>query len=165
MAAEHPPSKLSWWIIDGLCTRGSGREVHRLRRKGQRDSVTKWSPIHLNLGERESPEERTPRLPHGRWGSAFQGRKTRHPGGASWSLALGGAAHVANWSEKEKASSSALWNVLILCLLILILRLTHLICFVMVLMLCVFARRDIPLFLLFFCLRVHMEEHIRCPQD
>lgn len=162
MAVEHQTSKLSFWITDGLCTGGSGREVHRLRRKGQRDGVTKWSPIHLKLRREREPRRENPRLPHGRWGSASQGRK------AQWRLlvlALGGAAHVANWSEKEKASSSALWDVLILCLLILILRLTHLICFVMVLMLRVCARRDRPLFLLFFCLRVHMEEHIRCPQD
>lgn len=115
--------------------------------KGQCHKVTDLWFI-WNLGERE-PQRENPRLPCERWGSASQGRKTRHPRGASWCPALGGVAHVVNWSEKVKASSSALWNFLILCLLILILQLTHLICFVMVLMSCMFVWRYIPLFLLF----------------
>lgn len=117
--------------------------------KGQCHKVTDLRFI-WNLGERE-PQRENPWLPCGRWGSASQGRKTRHPGGASWCPALGGVAHVVNWSETGKASSSALWNFLILCLLILILQLTHLICFVMVLTLCMFVRRYVPLFWLFLC--------------
>lgn len=60
---------------------------------------------------------------------------------------------MASWSEKARAASGGLCNFLISSLLFLILQLTHLICFVMVLMPCLC--RDTYLCVYFVSLPAH----------